>query len=136
MSEPFCSAAGRETDPALPAVLIIEFPDKATFLTPEQIAMVQQRIEDDRGDSVADHLNWTKAKAYLADFKLWVFGLLFMCSTMPAYAFAYFLPVILAGGGYSVELSLILSAPPYVFGAIYTFAVSPPPCFFARRAAY
>jgi hypothetical protein len=35
-----------------------------------------------------------------------------------------FLPVILAGGGFSTETSLILSAPPYVFAAIYTFAVS------------
>ena len=51
-----------------------------------------------------------------------VFGLMFCFSTMPAYAFSYFLPVILAGGGYSTKLSLILSSPPYVFAAIYTFA--------------
>lgn len=35
---------------------------------------------------------------------------------------SFFLPVILQGGGFSTELSLILSAPPYVFAAIYTFA--------------
>lgn len=34
---------------------------------------------------------------------------------------SFFLPVILRGGGYSVKLSLLLSAPPYVFAAIYTY---------------
>lgn len=37
---------------------------------------------------------------------------------------AFFLPVILSGQGYSVELSLLLSAPPYVFAAIYTFVLA------------
>lgn len=37
---------------------------------------------------------------------------------------ADFLPVILAGGGYNTKTSLLLSAPPYVFAAIYTFAVA------------
>lgn len=95
----------QHTDAPFPPVLIIEFPDRATFLTPEQITMVQQRIQDDRGDAVADELTWTKAKSYLGDLKLWAFGLLFsaspfsLCdariadsllvsSTMPAYAFA------------------------------------------------
>jgi cyanate permease len=41
-----------------------------------------------------------------------------------SYAFAYFLPVILAGQGYSYKLTLFLSAPPYVAGAIYTFIIA------------
>jgi hypothetical protein len=35
-----------------------------------------------------------------------------------------FLPVILAGGGYDTKTSLCLSAPPYVFAAMYTFSVA------------
>jgi hypothetical protein len=57
----------------------------------------------------------------LADWRLSLYGICFGCSTLPAYAFAYFLPVILAGGGYSTELSLILSAPPYIFAGFYVF---------------
>jgi len=37
-----------------------------------------------------------------------------------SYAFAFSLPVILAGGGYDTKTSLLLSAPPYAFAAIYT----------------
>lgn len=39
-------------------------------------------------------------------------------------AVAFFLPVILNGQGYTQELSLLLSAPPYVFAAIYTFILA------------
>lgn len=41
-------------------------------------------------------------------------GLLFLCSTLPAYAFAYFLALILNGFGFSVRDSQLLSAPPYL----------------------
>lgn len=102
--------------------LIVDFPDKNTFLTPHQTKIITDRIDEDRGDSAPDHLTAGKFLKHMADWKLWIFGLCFCFSTMPAYAFSYFLPVILAGGGYSTQLSLILSAPPYVFAAIWTFA--------------
>merc|ERR1711881_586993 len=56
----------------------------------------------------------------LPDLKLWAFALCFMSSTTASYAFSYFLPVILQGGGYNVKESLLLSAPPYAAAAIYT----------------
>lgn len=43
---------------------------------------------------------------------------------LQSYAFAYFLPVILEGQGYSYKLTLFLSAPPYVVGAVYTFIIA------------
>lgn len=104
--------------------LIVDFPDKNTFLTPEETKWVTDRIDRDRGDSVPDKLTFQTFVKHMLDFKVWVFGLCFCFSTMPAYAFSYFLPVILAGGGYDTKLSLCLSAPPYVFAAMYTFAVA------------
>ena len=66
-----------------------------------------------------------------------------MSTTTASYAFAFFLrestvndreapladvaihtAIILAGNGYSQQLSLILSAPPYASAAIYTFIIS------------
>lgn len=45
-----------------------------------------------------------------------------MASTLPGYAYSYFLPVILKQGmGYSTAQSQLLSAPPYVLAAIMTF---------------
>ncbi|GAA5988721.1 hypothetical protein JCM5350_001992 [Sporobolomyces pararoseus] len=105
----------------LACFLIVDFPDRATFLKPEQRDFVIARVNADRGDAEADKFTFGKGLRHACDLKLWAFGLIFLCSTMPAYAFSYFLPVILSGGGYDRKLSLCLSAPPYVFAAIYTF---------------
>lgn len=105
----------------LACFLIVDFPDRATFLRPEQRDFIIARVNLDRGDAEADKFTVSKGLKHACDLKLWAFGLIFLCSTMPAYAFSYFLPVILSGGGYDRKLSLCLSAPPYVFAAIYTF---------------
>lgn len=102
----------------------MDFPDRATFLAPEQRDFIIARVNADRGDAEADHFTLKVGLKHASDLKLWAFGLIFCFSTMPAYAFSYFLPVILSGGGYSRELSLILSAPPYVGAAIFTFAMA------------
>jgi len=39
---------------------------------------------------------------------------MFMASTMPAYALGFFITIILNGMGFSEEMSLLLTAPPYV----------------------
>jgi hypothetical protein len=41
-------------------------------------------------------------------------ALMFMASTMPAYALGFFITIILNGMGFSEEMSLLLTAPPYV----------------------
>lgn len=54
-------------------LFVIDFPDKAqNFLTDEQAAFIQHRIQADRGDAVPDALTWKKALDHLKDFKLWV----------------------------------------------------------------
>lgn len=44
-----------------------------------------------------------------------------MCSTMPSYAFGYFLPIIFEGMGWTAEKAQLMSAPPYVFACIVGF---------------
>lgn len=72
--------------------LIVDFPDRNTFLTEKETAFVLQRIELDRGDSMADEMTMDKALLHLRDWKGWACTVLYMCTTTPAYAFAYFLP--------------------------------------------
>jgi len=83
-------------------------PDRNTFLTTEQTALVKQRIETDRGDSEFDALTWKKFLIYTQDLKLWGFALCFMCSTTASYAINFFLPTILRGMHYSVKDSQLL----------------------------
>lgn len=102
--------------------IILDFPDKAEkkgFMTGAEAAVVLKRIEDDRGDSVDDPLTWAKFVHHLADVRLWAYATMFMSTTMPAYAFSYFLPVILLGMGYSPGAANALAAPP-AFAAMIT----------------
>ncbi|KAK2797122.1 hypothetical protein FQN50_009313 [Emmonsiellopsis sp. PD_5] len=107
--------------------LIIDFPDKAQkkgFLTEEEAEFIKHRIEKDRADAVHDPLTWAVCFKHLQDLKLWAFALMFMSTTMPAYAFAYFSPTIIAGMGHSGGIANLLSAPPVIFAVIcaFTFA--------------
>lgn len=87
--------------------IILDFPDKAAkqgFLTESEASYVLRRIEEDRGDSEADPLTWAKFCKHLTDLKLWAFCTLFMSTTVPVYALAYFTPVILVGMGMLLPL--------------------------------
>lgn len=98
--------------------IIVDFPDKAKFLTEEQQRAILLHIENDRADSVADTFTFQKFLAYLLDVKLWTFALMSTCTTCAAYSLAYFLPNILHGMGFDLGKSQILVAPPYVWAVI------------------
>lgn len=130
--------------------LIVDFPDKATFLTPSQTAVVIQRINLDRGDAEDDGFTWGKVLKHLGDLKIWALcvfarvrprlrvvlltddrspsALIFMAATTPSYAFSYFLPLVLGSAGFDYKMSLILACPPYVFAAIREIPQTPCRC--------
>merc|ERR1711939_347723 len=74
--------------------VIVDFPDRAKFLTEEQRLYAVERIQLDRGDATPDQVTGKKLLKHASDFKIWCFGLCFCFSTMPAYAFSYFLPAM------------------------------------------
>lgn len=76
-------------------LVLVDFPDRSTFLTPEQKAMVVERIHRDRGDSVADPMTTKKFLAYLCEPKIWLFAVWFCVTTLGTYSMSFFLPRIL-----------------------------------------
>lgn len=103
---------------AMSWMFIPEFPDRNRFLNMEQTDLVLVRVEKDRGDSVPDDFTVPKILAHLSDWKLWVFGLMFFCASVPAYAVNFFVTNILLGMGWSMTAALLLGAPPPLFAAI------------------
>jgi len=106
---------------AITFLFVPDFPDRNKFLTPEQTQLVLARVEADRGDSIPDTMSLSKVLQHLGDWTIWAYALMFMCSTMPAYAIGYFITIILFGMGWGLKDALLLSAPPYVFAAVSTF---------------
>jgi hypothetical protein len=65
------------------AFLIIDFPDKNTFLTREETEMVMDMLNKDRGDAVPDQMTRSKVIRHITCWRTWCYGLCFMNSTLP-----------------------------------------------------
>ncbi|KAF1812028.1 retrograde regulation protein 2 [Eremomyces bilateralis CBS 781.70] len=104
--------------------IILDFPSKSgNFLTPVQKKFALDRLDADRGDAVEDEITLRKILHHLKDWKLYIWAFNLMSSTLPGYAYAYFLPIILKQGmGFSTSKSQLMSAPPYILAAFITFA--------------
>ncbi|KAK7036420.1 hypothetical protein VNI00_011617 [Paramarasmius palmivorus] len=102
-------------------VYLPEFPDNNAFLTQAETELVLRRINDDRGDAVADPVTLKTVLGHLMDWKVWIFGTMYLCCTIPAYAIGLFVTIILSGMGWGLKDSLLLSAPPYVVAAMSVF---------------
>lgn len=103
--------------------IIVDFPTKAErFLQPEEKQFVIDRINNDRGDAEEDQISGSRILHHLKDWKLYFWAFNLMASTLPGYAYSYFLPIILkVGMGYSTAQSQLLSAPPYVLAGMITY---------------
>lgn len=55
------------------------------FLNTHETALVLDRIESDRGDSLSDSLDTRKVLEHMMDWKVWAYGIMFMCTTVSAY---------------------------------------------------
>lgn len=109
--------------------LIVDFPDKVhearrPFLTSEEVQIVKDRLNADRGDAEYDHITPSKVVHTLLQWQIWVYALLFMASAVCIYAFAYFTSVILRGMGYSTERTFLLSAPPALTAIPYSWIIA------------
>ncbi|THV03968.1 MFS general substrate transporter [Dendrothele bispora CBS 962.96] len=103
---------------------IPDFPDRNTFLTPEQTRLVLERVQRDRGDALADKITTRKVFNHLGDWLIWAYSLMFMGGTMVSYAISFFNTTILRSMGYSVAASLLLTTPPYIAAVISAFIFS------------
>ncbi|SMQ50285.1 unnamed protein product [Zymoseptoria tritici ST99CH_3D7] len=108
---------------------LIDFPEDAhktkSFLTSEEIKIMVDRVERDRGDA---HVTPFSLKNYLVqgkDWKVWFFALNFGLSGLVTYVVSYFLPIILRNTlGFYVVQAQCLTAPCYAFSFLLGFIES------------
>lgn len=110
-------------------LVIVDFPDKVhearrPFLNQEEVQIVLDRLNADRGDAEYDHITGKKVLHTLMQWQVWVFALLFMAAAVCIYAFAYFTSVILRGMGYDTQKVFLLSAPPALTAIPFSFIVA------------
>lgn len=97
---------------------MIDFPEQAhrsfQFLSETEAHIASRRVQDDRGDVVAEVFSWRKIWVCFADPKLYGFSVMFFLLNLVSTSLSYFLPIILQSGmGFSSNASIILSTPVY-----------------------
>ena len=104
--------------------MVHDFPDEATFLTPDDRARVIRRLRADQQSS-AEHEAFKMSYfwASVNDWKTWAFAVIYMGCDGALYAFSLFLPSIIRQMGYKSTTANLLSVPPYAVAAVVTVAI-------------
>ncbi|KAJ9663447.1 hypothetical protein H2201_005655 [Coniosporium apollinis] len=104
--------------------MVHDFPDEATFLSPDDRARVIRRLRADQQSS-AEHEDFKMSYfwASVKDPKTYLFALIYMGAVGALYAFSLFLPTIIRELGYTSTTANLLSVPPYAAACILTIVI-------------
>ncbi|KAL6302068.1 MFS general substrate transporter [Sparassis latifolia] len=98
-----------------------DFPETATFLTPAERTWLIDTLKADN-TGLAKGFKWDFLFQALKDPHSYLFIGVYLFLLIPTYAFALFLPTIIAALGYSASHAQLLSVPPYAAGCVFTIA--------------
>ncbi|EPS29526.1 hypothetical protein PDE_04476 [Penicillium oxalicum 114-2] len=104
---------------------VYDFPDEATFLSPEDRIRVLRRLAADQQSS-AEHEEFKMSYfwASVKDWKTWLGAIIYMGADGSLYAFSLFVPTIINElVSYSSIRAQLLSVPPYAAAAILTVLI-------------
>ncbi|KAG2040562.1 MFS general substrate transporter [Suillus americanus] len=95
--------------------VLVDFPDTAKFLTPEERAFVVWRKKYDNS-SVGEEERFASRHVWAAfrDWQVWLHIPIYVSIVGPLYGITLFLPTIIKSFGYSTPVSQLLTVPPYV----------------------
>jgi MFS family permease len=103
--------------------VLYDFPETASFLTPEERAFVVYRLkyqgQQEGEDKVAqaDHFEWKFVKDAFLDWQIWLNVWVYWGIVAPLYGISLFLPTIIKGLGYTSSTAQLLTVPIYITAA-------------------
>lgn len=105
--------------------MVFNFPDTASFLTPEERLRAQRRLSaDNQTRAESEKISRKYVFQAIRDWKTWCYALQYMGCLCPLYSFSLFLPTILQDGmGYKGTHLQLMSVPPYAVAACMTVFV-------------
>ncbi|KAF9255008.1 MFS general substrate transporter [Marasmius fiardii PR-910] len=106
-------------------LILVDFPDTASFLTPEERAFVIWRKKFDNSPvGEEERFSVKYIKDALTDWQVYVHILVYISLIGPLYGITLFLPTIISNFGYPPAISNLLTVPPYVVATtvLYIFA--------------
>jgi hypothetical protein len=106
---------------------VIDFPDsrRNTFLSTEEVEIVNARLIRSRGTLEGGQVTWRVVREAASSWHVWTIGTIYMSGSCAVYSYLFFLPIILRRGlGYSQKMAFLLTAPPAAVAIVYVFALS------------
>ncbi|KIW22912.1 uncharacterized protein PV07_11160 [Cladophialophora immunda] len=109
--------------------LLHDFPDTATFLSPEEKAWVVHRLKyqgskkSGRMVAESDHFEWKYVVRALTDWQLYLSLFMYWGIVCPLYGISFFLPTIIKELGYKSTTAQLLTIPIYISAAILAVIV-------------
>lgn len=94
--------------------LIVDWPEQAKFLSPEERALLVRRISDDNGEARMDRLDRTAAKRVFSDWKIYCGTFMYMGVLTTGYAGSFFIPTIVKALGFTSTAAQVRTIPIYV----------------------
>lgn len=102
--------------------LLPDYPNNTRWLTPAERRLAQARLAEDVGEADQDSAEASAFEGFkmaIKDPKVPVF-MLMCCSQLLGLSFVNFFPTLTSTLGYSTTVTLLMSAPPWIFASICT----------------
>ncbi|PNS20845.1 hypothetical protein CAC42_2776 [Sphaceloma murrayae] len=112
---------------------LYDYPQTASFLTPEERIFIVHRLtydgQDVASDSAhrvaqSDRFGWHYVRQAFSDWQIWVNIIVYWGYICPLYGIALFLPSIIRNLGYASTTAQLLTVPIYVTASIITIVVA------------
>ncbi|KAI0767792.1 MFS general substrate transporter [Fomes fomentarius] len=94
--------------------VLVDFPDTATFLTPEERSYVIHRKKYDNSSvGEEEHFEIRHLREAILDWQVWLLSIVNMLNSLAVYGITLFLPF-----GYNSTISQLLTVPPYIVATV------------------
>ncbi|EMD37227.1 hypothetical protein CERSUDRAFT_115117 [Gelatoporia subvermispora B] len=117
-------------------LLVHNYPDTVTFLSPEEKTLLHDRLRDDNDALSGERFQWQSVIKAFKDVSVWLYCFTFMGCSLPLYTLSLFLPTIIADLGFAAADAQLLTVPPYFVATVLTFLTALGSHHFNRRAPF
>ncbi|KAI9044234.1 putative MFS transporter [Aspergillus affinis] len=113
-----------------------DYPESASWLTPEEKDLAAQRLHLEGSQGKAQAMTWEEAKGVLTDWRLYAHYAVYFGISGPFSSLSLFTPVITSGLGYAKLRAQLMTVPPWAVAYVVTTAVAWSADYFNSRGLH
>ncbi|KAF9180833.1 hypothetical protein BGZ51_005876 [Haplosporangium sp. Z 767] len=100
--------------------LLPNWPETAPFLSKEERELASLRLKIDAGKADQTEFSWKQFWSVFIDWKTYCYMITFICSTVPMYSLALFMPSIVSEFNLNPFTTQLMTVPAYAIACIFT----------------